>query len=245
MKLKYLLISAAALALSTPALSQTINANNTGIGASNSSDNVLVAGSNNGGAATAVTGSIENDNRSNATATGIGGIGNQFGGSATNISPNTNTNTNTALGGAVVGSGNSAQGQNQGQQQAASSNQAQSLTNTNSLSQGNSQSVGGQTSSQTNGQSMTYNEAVQRRNVASAHAPVVVNVASCAIGGSVAGQGPGFGFALGGAKIDKACDTRANAQIMFQLGESEAAVQYLSSANPEIAKAVALVRSRK
>ena len=70
-------------------------------------------------------------------------------------------------------------------------------------------------------------------------------LASCAIGGSVAGHGPGFGFAPGGARIDKDCNARADAQILYQLGEKEAAVLLLSAHSTAINAAVTEARTRK
>lgn len=66
-----------------------------------------------------------------------------------------------------------------------------------------------------------------------------------ATGGSVAGQGPGFGFAHGGARIDKDCNARADAQILYQLGEKEAAVLLLSAHSTAINAAVTEARTRK
>lgn len=79
---------------------------------------------------------------------------------------------------------------------------------------------------------------VDQKQTASAYAPPVVNVASCAIGGSVGGQGPAFGFSIGGAKIDKQCNARANAQVLMQLGRVDAALRLLAASSPELKLAI-------
>lgn len=250
--MKTLMFAAAAvLVLSAPAYAQTINANQTGLG-SNSSDNVLVAGSNNGGHATggaatggsATVGDIDARGGAGGSATSTLGSLNSFGGQ----------------GGSVLGSGNSAntnantnlQGQGQFQGQNASSDQAQSQSAYSNVSNAGNSTNTNTTSSRTdnaNNSNQATNVTVEGdnipRQVASATAPIVVNVASCAIGGSVAGQGPGFGFALGGARIDKDCNARADAQILYQLGEKEAAVLLLSAHSTAINAAVTEARTRK
>lgn len=81
------------------------------------------------------------------------------------------------------------------------------------------------------------------RQVASAFAPSVVNVAPCTAGSALAVQGERFGISFGGSKQSVSCERRANAALLDALGEREAAVLLLSN-DPEVNKAVTAARSR-
>lgn len=100
------------------------------------------------------------------------------------------------------------------------------------------QTIAPQQSTSVGGQVVTVEGDVTARQVATAYAPPVVNVASCAIGGSVGGQGSSFGFSLGGAKIDKDCNARAFALVLDALGAREAALNLLAQHDPKIAAAL-------
>lgn len=170
------------------------------------------------------------------------------------VSPTIKTSVDTTD--VNLNSNRQGQGQQQGQQQALDARNSQSQSSTSKVTgSGNSsvrlsptqtttlagnnasQNVGGQSSSNTNVNN-TYNP----RNVATAYAPPVVNVASCSIGMAAGGQAATFGFSIGAGRTDHACNVRANAQVLFQLGEQEAAIEYLTASDPEMAKALASAR---
>lgn len=246
--------AAAALVLSAPAYAQTINANQTGLG-SNSSDNVLVSGNNNGGHATggsaaggsATVGDIDARGGAGGSATSTLGSLNSFGGQGGSVlgsgnSANTNANTN------LLG-----QGQMQGQIAASDQSQGQSLTNTNNLSQGNSQTVGGQQATNTTNvdasdRSVVVHEAQARNPVASA-----VSFGSAGVGAGLCRFGPGVGAQgiAAGASLslpifkDRDCVTIAKAELIFKTAGAEAAVQYLAARDTEINAAVTQARTAK
>ncbi len=121
-----------------------------------------------------------NNNTAVAVSTATGGAGGSVkdsGNSSIDNSGNSsNKNTNTANG------GNATQGQKQGQQQEASANNS------------------GGNSSNSYSSVSTYKAAAN-----TAYAPTEIPTASCFKGYSAGGQGTGFGFSLGGGKIDKNC----------------------------------------
>ncbi len=237
MKLKYLLLGAAALSIATGAQAQIVN--------SPFADQTI-----NGGIHT------NNDNSTNNAGGAVIGSGNSAanGGSATattgptivapNISPTIRTDVDT--------SDVNVNGQDQRQIQGQQANNSQSQTTSSAVTNAGNSANTNTTSSRTdnaNNAAQSTNVTVQGdhnpRQVASAQAPVIVNVASCAMGFGVGAQGPGAGLSIGGARIDKSCDRRATAQILFQLGEKETALQYLASGDPQVSEALTLVRSRK
>lgn len=254
--MKYALLAAAAvLAISTSAHAGLIGDTTNNYDITNNTP-VANAGAQAGAAAGAVAGATGGS----ATGGSVGDIDVRGGAGGSATSTLGSLNSFGGQGGSVLGSGNSAntnantnlQGQGQFQGQNASSDQAQSQSAYSNVSNAGNSTNTNTTSSRTdnaNNSSQATNVTVEGdnipRQVASATAPIVVNVASCAIGGSVAGQGPGFGFALGGARIDKDCNARADAQILYQLGEKEAAVLLLSAHSTAINAAVTEARTRK
>lgn len=246
-----MLAAAAALAITAPAHAGLIGDTTNNYDITNNTP-VANAGAQAGAAAGAVAGATGG----NATGGSVGDIDVRGGAGGSATSTLGSLNKFGGDGGSVLGSGNSAntnlQGQGQFQGQNASSDQAQSQSAYSNVSNAGNSTNTNTTSSRTdnaNNSSQATNVTVEGdnipRQVASATAPIVVNVASCAIGGSVAGQGPGFGFALGGARIDKDCNARADAQILYQLGEKEAAVLLLSAHSTAINAAVTEARTRK
>lgn len=187
----------------------------TGGNASAVGGGAVVSGNNNGGAGGA-------GGRSDASASSSLGSLNKFGGD----------------GGSVVGSGNSSNLNSntnllgQGQMQAAVSDQSQSqsLSNTNSLSQGNTQTVGGQQATNTTNvdasdRSVTTYEAQARNPVNTAYAaPISIGGGVCVYTAAAVG-GSGVTLSLSGsvAKRDEECDRRAFADLAARLGDTKAA----------------------
>lgn len=121
---------------------------------------------------------------------------------------------------------------------------SQSQNQTQSQQQQQSQSQDQSTANANNAQQSVDARQYAPRNVASALAPAVINVAPCAIGAGAGVQSPTFGLSLGGSKIDRACERRANAMILMQLNETEAAVIYLAAGDRDMADAIRIARTR-
>ena len=81
-----------------------------------------------------------------------------------------------------------------------------------------------------------------RRGVAPAYAPTVINMAPCAMGAGFGVQGSSFGISLGGSKTNQACERRANALLLMELGEREAAVIYLAGSDRAMSDALRQAR---
>lgn len=185
---------------------------------------------------------------SNSSATALSGS--VAGATAVNTTTNRLSNENDLSNrNSNVGVNEQGQLQGQGQGQTQSSSSASAVTGSGNSS--NTLSTGASTAASSSDNANNASQAVNvdasnhyQRPVATASAPIVVNVASCAIGGSGAVQGATFGVSLGGAKIDRACNTRANALLLMQLGENEAGVLLLSTSDPAISAAVTEARTR-
>lgn len=255
--MKYALLAAAAvLAISTSAhaglIGDTTNnydiTNNTPVanaGAQAGAAAGAVAGATGGNATGGSVGDI--DVRGGSATSTLGSL-NSFGGDGGSVlgsgnSANTNTNTNTNLLG---------QGQMQGQVAASDQTQGQSLTNTNSLSQGNSQSVGGQSANHSSANTSNVNiagdEAQARNPVATAMAfgSAGVGAGLCRFGPGVGAQGIAAGASLSLPIFkDKDCVTIAKAELVFKTAGAEAAVQYLAARDAEINAAVTQARTVK
>jgi hypothetical protein len=158
---------------------------------------------------------------------------------------NTTTNVNGQDQGQLQGQQQSNVGIN-GQQQSTSSgassdqDQAQSLVDQSSHSA--SASTGSSTSSANGngaGQTTTFTqnyEAAKRAPVSSAYAaPVAISGGVCAYTpASGAFQSVSFGLSGGGAKIDKGCERRANADMFARLGMTKMSCELLMN-NAEVA----------
>lgn len=249
-----MLAAAAALALTAPAHAGLIGDTTNNYDITNNTP-VANAGAQAGAAAGAVAGATGG----NATGGSVGDIDVRGGAGGSATSTLGSLNKFGGDGGSVLGSGNSAntnllgQGQQQGQIAASDQSQGQSLTNTNNLSQGNTQTVGGQQATNTTNvdasdRSVVVHEAQARNPVASA-----VSFGSAGVGAGMCRFGPGVGAQgiAAGASLslpifkDRDCVTIAKAELIFKTAGAEAAVQYLAARDAEINAAVTQARTAK
>lgn len=258
--MKYALMAAAAvLALSTSAHAGLIGDTTNNYDITNNTP-VANAGAQAGAAAGAVAGAT-GGNATGGSAT-VGDIDARGGAGGSATSTLGSLNSFGGQGGSVLGSGNSAntnantnllgQGQMQGQVAASDQTQGQSLTNTNSLSQGNSQSVGGQSANHSSANTSNVNiagdEAQARNPVATAMAfgSAGVGAGLCRFGPGVGAQGIASGASLSLPIFkDRDCVTIAKAELIFKTAGAEAAVQYLAARDTEINAAVTQARTAK
>lgn len=256
--MKYALMAAAAvLAISTSAHAGLIGDTTNNYDITNNTP-VANAGAQAGAAAGAVAGATGG----NATGGSVGDIDVRGGAGGSATSTLGSLNKFGGDGGSVLGSGNSANantntnllGQVQGQGQVASSDQSQgqSLTNSNSLSQGNSQSVGGQSANHASANTSNVNiagDAAQARNpvaTAMAFGSAGVGAGLCRFGPGVGAQGIAAGASLSLPIFkDRDCVTIAKAELIFKAAGAEAAVQYLAARDAEINAAVTQARTAK
>jgi hypothetical protein len=130
----------------------------------------------------------------------------------TNVNANANENTNSNT---VKSNSNASQSQT------ANGGSASSTSNS-SASNG----------PQSNAQSTSFQDV---RQTASAIAPETFPTVPCFKSYSGAGQAAGFGFSLGGGKIDKGCEAREDARLLAAIGSKVAACKVIL-ALPEVAK---------
>jgi len=148
-----------------------------------------------------------------------------------NLNKNTNTNNNTNA---------QMQGQLQGQTQSASvSNSGNSVSTSGVVNSGNSSAYNA-------GNSVNVQQEYQRAPVNTAFAPPVsFSSDTCYAAASAGGQGVTFGLSASVPLKDKACEIRANARALRDLGENEAAVVYLGSRDPELQAALDVAHAQQ
>lgn len=75
-----------------------------------------------------------------------------------------------------------------------------------------------------------------RNNTPDAIAPSFSTANGCALGGGVGAAGPGFAVSVGGSKTDKACELRADTQMLMVLAGKQVAIRHLCMNSEELQK---------
>ncbi len=165
---------------------------------------------------------------------GNGGNGGNGGSSTVNV---TNDNLTSILNNVKANVHNTNVNANENENSNSNNNTSKSTSNASQsqTAQGGSASSTSNSSAsngpQSNAQSTSFQDV---RQTASAIAPETFPTVPCFKAYSGAGQAAGFGFSLGGGKIDKGCEAREDARLLAAIGSKVAACKVILSL-PEVA----------